>query len=551
MGRQLFDGPVKWPRDEGGHSPGPLEKSLPLKSALWICFCACLALVARCHDVSQVLVNHAVYLKDPGGYARLIRVRALESTLAGTASQPAFENAPVVPESVPLDFLVLGLKRTINGLLLGLDPRHLSAIRGQELDLAGALIAPLLSLFTCLFLGFWARSVAPSHWSAAALPFLFAVSPLVAQGALLGAPDDATLLLAALAVGLASEFRSPSLLSRPWMMSGGAAWALALWISRQESLVLMGALVLMWSAFHPRRLLCPERFLWLLAFCLLGGCAIAAHAWAVPDSAATLHSLRRGSGSGDGAGVGWVLGWVGAGLLASPVLLLVAGRRDRRAWGGLLLLVLAGVAGYGLDWGGRWAEIGCLLFLMSLPWMLEVFRRPWIGWGLLTMSLWPLASMWDRILYPEHEARQYALQQGIERVLLRDVALRMRAGPPGKFLAPWWLSPALAYWSGQPGVTGGGRLNGPGVLDSARFYLSASPQQAEPLVERVEIRWIVADEPARVEADSREWLGGEVPETPLARLLMERPHSAASWLKPVFANQFFKLFLVQPHNIAP
>jgi hypothetical protein len=89
------------------------------------------------------------------------------------------------------------------------------------------------------------------------------------------------------------------------------------------------------------------------------------------------------------------------------------------------------------------------------------------------------------------------------------------------------------------------------VLDSARFYLSASHEQAQPLAERAEIRWIVADEPARVVEDSRQWLGGEVPETPLARALMDRPHSVAPWLKPVFANQFFKLFLVQPHNIDP
>jgi hypothetical protein len=510
-----------------------------------------LAVAARCHDVRQVFVNHAVYLKDPGGYARLIRVRGLESALAETVSGPGFEKAPVVAESLPLDALVLGLKKAINGLLLGLDPNHLSVLRGQELDLAGALIAPLLALLTCVLLGFWARCAAPSRWSAAALPFLFAVSPLVAHGALLGAPDDGTLLLAALAVGLASEFRLTSLPSRPWMISGGAAWALALWVSWQESLVLMGTVVLLWASFHPRGLLSRERWPWLLAFCLLGSCAIAAQTWALADSSSTLHSLRGGVGSEWASGFGGVAGWVGAGLLVSPVLLAVAGRRDRRAWAGLLLLVLAAVAQYGLGWGRHWVEIGCLLFLMSLPWMLEVFGRPWVGWGLLGISLWPLASMWDRILYPEDEARQYALQQGVERSLLRDVGLRMRSGPPGKFLAPWWLSPPLAYWSGQSALTGGGRLNGPGVLDSARFYLSASHEQAQPLAERAEIRWIVADEPARVVEDSRQWLGGEVPETPLARALMDRPHSVAPWLKPVFANQFFKLFLVQPHNIAP
>ena len=377
------------------------------------------------------------------------------------------------------------------------------------------------------------------------------MSPLGAPGALLGAPDDVALLVAALAVGLASEFRLTILPSRPWMISGGAAWALALWVSWQESLVLMAAVVLLWAAFHPRGLLSRERWPWLLAFCLLGSCAIAAQIWALPDSSSTLHSLRGGVGSEWASGFGGVAGWVGAGLLVSPALLVVEGRRDRRAWAGLLLLVLAAVAQCGLGWGRHWVEIGCLLFLMSLPWMLEVFGRPWVGWGLLGISLWPLASMWDRILYPEDEARQYALQQGVERSLLRDVGLRMRSGPPGKFLAPWWLSPPLAYWSGQSALTGGGRLNGPGVLDSARFYLSASHEQAQPLAERAEIRWIVADEPARVVEDSRQWLGGEVPETPLARALMDRPHSVAPWLKPVFANQFFKLFLVQPHNIAP
>ncbi len=520
-----------------------------MKSVLWICFCACLAIAARCHDVRQVFVNHAIYLNDPGDYARLVRVRGLESAFAGTSAQSALDCAPAAAESVPLDFLVLGLKKAIEGFLLFLDPNRLSALRGQELDLAGAVVAPLLAFVTCLILGFWARNAAPSHGSAAALPFLFAVSPLLAHATLLGSPTEASLLMAALALALISEFRAASIVSRPWMVFGGAMWALALWISWRESVVLIGGLVLIWGVFHPKRLFCAERWFWLLAFCLVASCGIAARAGAANEPGSILDLLRNGSSSNEASGVEGVLGWVGAGVLAAPVLLFVAGRRDRRAWAGLLLLALVGVAGCGR--GAYWFQIACLLFVMALPWMLEVFRRQWVSWGLLIISLWPLASLWDRILYPEDEARQYALQQGMERVLLRDVSLRMRTGPPGKFLAPWWLSPALAYWSGQPALTGAGRLNGPGVLDSARLYLSESPQQAEAIVERVEIRWVVADEPARIVADSRKWLAGEVPEMPIARALMERPHSAAPWLKPVFANQFFKLFLVDPHNMAP
>jgi hypothetical protein len=539
----------KMPGVECRHTSAPLETLRPLKSALWICFCACLAIVARCHDVRQVFVNHAIYLNDPGDYARLVRVRGLESAFAGTAAQSALDRAPAAAESVPLDFLVLGLKKSIEGFLLLLDPNRLSVLRGQELDLAGAVVAPLLAFFTCLILGFWARNAAPSLGSAAALPFLYAASPLLAHAALLGAPTDGSLLLLALALGLVSEFRAVSILSRPWIICGGAMWALALWISWRESLVLMGALVLIWGVFHPNRLFCAERWFWLLAFCLVASCAIAARAGAVNEPASSLDLLRRASSHDAAAGVGGALGWVGGGFLAAPVLLFVAGMRDRRAWVGLLFLVLMGLAGYVR--GAYGLQIACLLFVMALPWMLEVFRRQWVGWGLLMISLWPLASLWDRILYPEDEARQYALQRGMERVLLRDVSLRMRTGPPGKFLAPWWLSPALAYWSGQPALTGAGRLHSPGVLDSARFYLSESPLQAEAVVERGEIRWVVADDPARVVADSREWLAGAAPEMPIARALMERPHSAAPWLKPVFANQFFKLFLVDPHNIAP
>src|SRR5690606_24719538 len=125
--------------------------------------------------------------------------------------------------TAPMDFLIAGLYWTIEGgmrALEGLAPRWYEerifsmaksesettkeAARilwiawKERLDLAGALISPLLGFATCLFLGWWARwgvgrpageEGRPRLNVRAAVPVLFALSPILVHGTLLGRPD--------------------------------------------------------------------------------------------------------------------------------------------------------------------------------------------------------------------------------------------------------------------------------------------------------------------------------------------------------------------------
>lgn len=110
-------------------------------------------------------------------------------------------------------------------------------------------------------------------------------------------------------------------------------------------------------------------------------------------------------------------------------------------------------------------------------------------------------------------------------------------------LAPWWQSPALAYWSGQPCVAGSSHESLPGTVDASRFYLSADPGAAEAILARRRVACVVAYDPDRVNAISSTILGQSAPTGAMGRLLYERPHSPPPFLKLVYSNTAFRVFL--------
>jgi len=124
-------------------------------------------------------------------------------------------------------------------------------------------------------------------------------------------------------------------------------------------------------------------------------------------------------------------------------------------------------------------------------------------------------------------------------------------------LAPWWQSPALAYWSGQPCVAGSSHESLPGTVDTSRFYLSADPSAAEAILARRRVAWVVAYDPGRVLAVSSAILGETAPEGTMAQSLYEHPNldeypnSAPPFLKAThFSNPAFRVFL-RPAGLEP
>src|SRR5881398_3754144 len=143
----------------------------------------------------------------------------------------AFENFPqgTTPHTTaPLDYLILGLS-----LLLKPFTAH-------ALDLAGAFVSPLLALLGGWFLWWWSRRMRFGYrW---VMLILYAISPILVHGTELGRPDHQSLLIVLVAIaicaGWSSQTLQPAKAASARGLTSAAAWAVAIWVSAYEPLVL-------------------------------------------------------------------------------------------------------------------------------------------------------------------------------------------------------------------------------------------------------------------------------------------------------------------------
>ena len=232
--------------------------------------------------------------------------------------------------------------------------------------------------------------------------------------------------------------------------------------------------------------------------------------------------------------------WFGAFWVSAPVLLWVARRMDRRSLSILGLVVVMIVL---TVWQRRWGYFSALAVAMSIPWQLGALRLCWLGWVVGLAALFPMALEWKERLHPpldERERREESQAQ--DRAVqdeLRRIALLMRAPEKRPFLAVWWHSPQLAYWSGQPGIAGTSHQSFPGIVDSARFFLSESEDEETAILRERGVRYVVIHD-LPVERDARKYpavinsaniLGTEAPLEPLAYSLAESPRKTPPWLR--------------------
>lgn len=183
--------------------------------------------------------------------------------------------------------------------------------------------------------------------------------------------------------------------------------------------------------------------------------------------------------------------------------------------------------------------------VLAVPAALAVLRPPWLAAGLFFVSLWPVASAWDRQLFPQGEARAAREERRMENLLLRDVADSLKKLPPGNVMAPWWVSPALAYWSDRPFVAGSSHQSLPGIADSARFYLAESSRNAVNILRERRVAAVVADDPSRILQNASVVLGVPLPASSVASRLMGGAGPDLPFLKPARQNRFFRLYEVR------
>jgi hypothetical protein len=274
--------------------------------------------------------------------------------------------------------------------------------------------------------------------------------------------------------------------------------------------------------------------------------------WRVPSLAIfqfTAHLRNWGSTIGELAHVSpmnpvW-LNWCGFLLFVAPVLIWMRVRtlRNGAPVGRALPIYILLVATYFLTvWQARWGYFFVLIFALALPALLAPIKSSAAVWIAFVLSMFPILRDWDERLWPNEAQLAARMERRIESAQIRDFSLRLRSPEVHPFLAPWWLSPSIAYWSGQPGVAGSSHESLDGIEETARFFLSENLQEARAILEKRHVAWVLAYDSDRVAQNSAAILNEPLRREPLCRVLDRTPSQAPPFLVFSAQNPTCKLY---------
>ena len=509
-----------------------------------------LILTIRCANYEDVFVNGNIYFTDADCYSRMTRVRMCAEHPGLIIRHHNFENYPngTTPHTTaPFDYLIVGLSK------------WLAPFTAQPIDLAGALISPVLALICGWFLWWWSLNFR-HRWL---LLVLFAISPILVHGTELGRPDHQSLLLLLIAIAICAEWRfqqharvtewNSSCLNR-WSVVSGSSWALAIWVSAYEPVILflLTSLAVIFSSLN--RSMVRFRTLGAVSFVLIIAIALLIERriprwpalWSNPifdNWSSTIGELAHVSPTDPV----W-LSWSGYFLLLVPLFIWFSFRNRNKIENSLfalpLFVVLLLVASYGLTiWQARWGYFFMLLFALSIPAFLEEIRSRAAIWIAFTLSLVPIGQEFDRRIWSQTEAVHRA-EQRLEGVRIHDLAVTLRSPEVHPFLAPWWVSPSVAYWSNQPGVAGSSHESLAGLEAGARFFLSTEAAQAREILQAGRVEWVVAGDSGRVATNSAAILGSKITGHELCFVLDRTPARKPDFLILSGQNGVAKLYRV-------
>ena len=438
-----------------------------------IAILSALILAARCANYRNVFIAGNVYFTDADCYARMTRVRMCAEHPGLIVRHHDFENFPMgtTPHTTaPLDYAILGLAVVLR------------ACTAHSLDLAGAIISPLLGLLGGWFLWWWSRQMRFRFRGAMLL--LYAISPILVHGSELGRPDHQSLLILLATIGLCAEWVLQTSPSRKWSLISGTAWGLALWVSFYEPLILIVIIVVCYGIAARNQFTARHRRIgWIaLAFLIFLTFLVEQRIPAFSSSVDPMFLRNWAHSIGELRPVRmndpiW-FHWTGYFFPLTTLLLgwMLFSKRNRPPSFMLVLFVLT----YAFTvWQARWAYFFVVVLVMILPACLAAIERRSLGWIIAILAFLPILQDWDESLWPNEAKIARDSQQRTEVVQWRELASRLRSKETQPFLAPWWLSPSISYWSGQPAVAGSSHESLSGIADSARFFLTTDPSFAQ------------------------------------------------------------------------
>jgi hypothetical protein len=514
-----------------------------------------LILAMRCANYEDVFVAGNVYFVDADCYARMMRAQMVREKPGLIIRYHAFENFPqgTTPHTTaPFDYLIVGLSLLLNPLTT------------HALDMAGAFVSPVLALLGGWFLWWWSRRMKFRYrW---AMLILYAISPILVHGTELGRPDHQSLLILLVAIAICAGWSSQmaagtaaSTEVNGWAVVSGIAWGLAIWVSAYEPLVLFLVMTFAVLVMNRRAAFARDRRAgWILFAVIIAiGFAIERRVPSLAILQPNSHLREWASTIGELAHVSPInpvwLNWCGYFLLIAPILIWMNAKMQKNGApsprrGGsvraLPVFVLL-IATYALTvWQARWGYFFVLIFALALPALLAPIKSGAAVSIAVVLSILPILRDWDARLWPNEAQLAARMERRIESAQIRDLALSLRSPEVYPFLAPWWLSPSIAYWSGQPGVAGSSHESLSGIEDSARFFLSEDLQKAREILEKRHVAWVFAYDSDRVAQNSAAILNEPSPLQPLCRVLDRTPSQAPSFLIFSAQNPTCKLYRV-------
>ena len=523
-------------------------------------------LATRCANYQDVFVAGNVYFVDADCYARVTRAQMVREKPGLIIRHHEFENFPrgTTPHTTaPLDYLIVALSLFLN------------PFTAHALDLAGAFVSPLLALLGGWFLWWWSVKFR-YRW---VMLILYAISPILVHGTELGRPDHQSLLILLVTVAICGEWSLQTLQTRSlpksvnwdggletaapcpagdatreshmrsrvraWAITSAVAWAVAIWVSAYEPLVLFLIVTATALVMNSRAVFARDRRVGWILFAAIIAIAFAVER-RVPSFAIfqfTGHLRNWGSTIGELAHVSpmnpvW-LNWCGFLLFVAPVLIWKSMRTPRNGapsprragCGRAVPIYVLLVATYFLTvWQARWGYFFVLIFALALPALLVPIKSGVAVWIAFVLSMFPILRDWDARLWPNEAQLAGRVERRIESAEIRDLSLSLRSPEVHPFLAPWWLSPSIAYWSGQPGVAGSSHEGLNGIEESARFFLSENLQKAREILEKRHVAWVCAYDSDRVAQNSAAILNEPLRREPLCRVLDRMPSQAPPFL---------------------